>query len=86
MDPVDIEELNALVENLKKSTLNEEDQEKLQTMADCYRYLVELVREDGATVEGVRERFFKRYKFVSSGGGRSADDTDPGSDAGISGT
>ena len=85
MKPVDIEELNGLVEKLKNSPLDEESREKLQAVVDCYRHLAELVGEEGATVEGVRERFFERYRIVRTGDAPGREDTDSASDGTLPG-
>ena len=85
MKPVDIEELKALVEKLENSALDEESHEKLRAMVDSYRHFAELVHEEGATVERVRERFFERYKIVRSRHTTSGDDTDPASDTALPG-
>lgn len=82
MKPVDIEELEAIVEKLKDSPLEEKSHEKLRGVVDCYRYLAELAGEEGATIEDVRERFFERYKSLlardekAAGAGGSTSDPD----------
>ena len=85
MKPVDIEELKAIVEKLENSPLDQESREKLQGMVDAYRYLAELVGEEGATVEGVRERFFGRYRIVRTGDAPGREDTDSASDGTLPG-
>ncbi len=80
MKPVDSEELKALVEKLENSPLDEESHQKLRAMVDAHRYLAELVGEEGATLERVRERFFERYRIIRSGDAPSGDDADSASD------
>jgi hypothetical protein len=80
MKRVDIEELKAIVEKLEDSPLDEESRGKLQAAVDAYRHLAELVGEEGATVEGVRERFFERYRIVRTGEPPGREDTDSASD------
>ncbi len=83
MKPVDIEELKAIVEKLENSPLDDESHEKLQGMVDAYGYLAELVGEEGATLERVRERFFGRYRIIRSGDAPSGEDTDSASDGAL---
>jgi len=76
MKPVDIEELKGILEEAKNSGLDPEDHAKLQVVADSYRYLAELLSEEGATVERVRQRFFERFKIIRDAKARRGDDTD----------
>lgn len=80
MKPVDPDELKALVEKTESSPLDEESQRKLRAMVDSYRYLAELLGEEEATVERVRERFFERYRIIRAGDRPSGDDTDEASE------
>ena len=77
MKPVDIEKLKDILQEAKNSGLDAEAHAKLQVVADSYRYLAELVSEEGTTVERVRQRFFERFKIVRDGETIPGDDTAP---------
>lgn len=80
MKPVDIEELESILQDLreaKNSGLGPEGHAKLQGVVDAYRYLAELASEEGTTIERIRERFFERVKITREGEKRRGDDTTP---------
>ena len=85
MKPVDPEEPKALLEETKSSPLDDESHEKLRAAVDAYRYLAELVGEEGATLEGVRERFFERYRIIRTGDAPRVDDADSASEGTLPG-
>ncbi len=85
MKPVESEKRKALLEETKRSPLDEESQAKFRAMVDAYRYLAELVGEEGATLEGVRERFFERYRIIRTGDAPRVDDADSASEGTLPG-
>jgi hypothetical protein len=80
MKPVDIEELESILQELreaKNSGLGPQDHAKLQGMVEAYRYLGELASEEGTTIERIRERFSERFKLPGERESRRGDDTAP---------
>jgi len=80
MEPVNIEELEGILQELreaKNSGLGPEEHAKLQGMVEAYRYLAELASEEGTTIERIRQRFAERFPLLAGGDARRGDDTAP---------
>lgn len=64
MEPIDLEEVEAIVEKLKDSSIDEANQARLRAVVEALKYLKELASEEGATDEDIRARFLERYAIL----------------------